>query len=76
MYFNAYNKSALNIFRYKYKLNDDEYLQEKFIKHYKIEYAVTKLPLEKLPWFINKRIENVIHDSKSDINLIILDPDK
>jgi len=75
-YFNAFNKSAINIFRYKYDLNDDEYLQEKFIKHYKIEYAVTKLPLEKLPWFVNKRIENVINDSVSGINLIILDPYK
>jgi hypothetical protein len=75
-YFNAFNKSAINIFRYKYDLNDDEYLQEKFIKHYKIEYAVTKLPLEKLPWFVNKRIENVINDSLSGINLIILDPYK
>ena len=35
MYFNNFNKSAINLFRYRFHLKDDNFLAEKFIKHYK-----------------------------------------
>ncbi|MDO9276199.1 MAG: hypothetical protein Q7T92_11700 [Lutibacter sp.] len=74
MFFNNYNKSAINIFRYKNKLVDDNFLPEKFIKYYKIEYVVTQLSNNELPWYVSKRIIKIIQDPKSKVNLIIINP--
>lgn len=74
MYFNNFNKSAINIFRYRFHLNDDKFLAEKFIKYYKIEYVVTPLAVNELPWYITKRIKRILFDPKSKVNLIIINP--
>lgn len=74
MYFNNFSKSTINIFRYRFHLKDDDFLAEKFIKYYKIEYVVTQLSKNELPWFISKRIKRIVFDPKSKVNLIIINP--
>jgi hypothetical protein len=65
------SQQAMNIYQNKVQFKSDSLTQFEFIKQYKISYALTKLNKNELPSYINGITKEVIHDSISNINLLL-----